>query len=425
VSLTASQATRRGESRYLIHSWATLDGVSPLLTDAPADPMNALLPALIADDPDERVVTDTLLDQLDLSIRLDQMIDGLVALLEAATTPRTRRAYESDFTHFATWAHAHRLEALPALPQTVALYISAYQHDLRPASLLRRLSAIAVKHRAAGHPTPTTHELVRRAVAGLRRTHGVRPAGKAALVTAQLSIICTHLQARTRPPAVAGLPARQAARLRHTAAAAALRARRDRALLLLGYAAALRRSELVALNVGDLTDDRHGLSVFIKRSKTDQEGLGDIVGVAHGHPLDTCGPTCPISAWREWRDAMADAVGIGPDELSPDSPAFRPITRHGTLGTPTDADPNARLTGQSVALAVKAAVTLLGDDTRFPAARYAGHSLRAGFATQAAAAGVPLDRIMRQTRHHSVAIALRYIREADVWTNNASAALGL
>src|SRR5262249_38830196 len=144
-----------------------------------------------------------------------------------------------------------------------------------------------------------------------------------------------------------------------------------------------------------------------------------------GHPVDTCGPTCPISAWREWRDAMADAAGVGPGELPTDSPAFRPITRHGTLGTPTDADPNARLTGQSVALVVKAAVTQLGDATRFPAARYAGHSLRAGFATQAAAAGVPLDRIMRQTRHHSVAIALRYIREADVWTNNASAALGL
>jgi len=403
----------------------TLDGVSLLLTEASADAMDALLPALIADDPDEQVVTDTLLDQLDLSERFNQMIDGLVALIEAATTPRTRRAYESDFTHFAAWARAHRLEALPALPQTVALYISAHQHNLRPASLLRRLSAIAVRHRANGHPTPTTHELVRRAVAGLRRTHGARPAAKAALVTAQLTIICAHLQARTRPPTVAGLSARQAGRVRRTAAAAALRARRDRALLLLGYAAALRRSELVALNVGDLSDDRYGLSVFIKRSKTDQEGLGDVVGVTHGHPLDTCGPTCPISAWHEWRDAMADAAGDRPDELPADSPAFRPITRHGTLGTPIDANPNARLTGQSIALVVKAAVTLLGDETRFPVARYAGHSLRAGFATQAAAVGVPLDRIMRQTRHHSVAIALRYIREADIWTNNASAALGL
>jgi integrase len=383
------------------------------------------LPALIADEPDEQIVTDTLLYRLDISTRLEQLVDGLVRLLEAATSPRTRLAYESDFAHFAAWAAAHRLEPLPSLPQTVALYITAHQDQLRPSSLLRRLSAIAVRHRAAGHLPPTTHEIVRRAVAGLRRSHGARPATKAALVTAQLSIICTHLQARLRPPTVVGVPPRQAARVRKAARVASLRARRDRALLLVGYAAALRRSELVALNVGDVTEHANGLSIFIERSKTDQVGLGDFVGVAHGHPITTCGPTCPIQAWREWRDAMAGVAGLDPHDLPADSPAFRPITRHGTLGTPTDPNPHARLTAQSVALIVKAAVALLGDETRFPVAHYAGHSLRAGFATQAAAAGVPLDRIMRQTRHHSVAIALRYIRQADIWTNNASAALGL
>jgi hypothetical protein len=165
--------------------------------------------------------------------------------------------------------------------------------------------------------------------------------------------------------------------------------------------------------------------VFIQRSKTDQEGLGDFVGIAHGHPADTCTATCPIRAWREWQTAMATAAGTTPDELPVDSPAFRPVTRHGRLGTPTDPDVHTRLTGQSVALIVKNAVALLGDPVRFPASNYAGHSLRAGFATQAAAAGVPLDRIMRQTRHHSVAVALRYIRQADVWQNNPSAALGL
>jgi integrase len=107
------------------------------------------------------------------------------------------------------------------------------------------------------------------------------------------------------------------------------------------------------------------------------------------------------------------------------SPAFRPITRHGRLGTPSEPDLHARLTGQSVALLVKQAVALLDDPNRFPAGQYAGHSLRAGFATQAASSGVPLDRIMRQTRHTSIAIALRYIREADIWKDNASAALGL
>ena len=122
---------------------------------------------------------------------------------------------------------------------------------------------------------------------------------------------------------------------------------------------------------------------------------------------------------------MLKLAGLG-TQLHPDAPAFRPLTRHGALGAPGQLDPHARLTGQSVALVVKAAVALLADPGRHPPERYAGHSLRAGFATQAAAAaGVPLDRIMRQTRHSSVAVALRYIRPGQIWHDNPSAALGL
>ena len=105
------------------------------------------------------------------------------------------------------------------------------------------------------------------------------------------------------------------------------------------------------------------------------------------------------------------------EPLHPQAPAFRPLTRHGQIGVPGQLDPHARLTGQSVAL--------LDDPDRHPPQAYAGHSLRAGFATQAAAAGVPLDRIMRQTRHSSVAVALRYIRPGQIWHDNPSAALGL
>lgn len=244
-----------------------------------------------------------------------------------------------------------------------------------------RLSAITVRHRGAGLDSPTVHELVRRAVAGLRRKHGARPA------------------------------------------ALALRAYRDRALLLVGYAAALRRSERVALDVGDLIEDPAGLSVFIASSKTDQEGLGTFIGIVHCHPPTCCTATCPIRAWREWRDTLATTLGCSTDALPAASPAFRPITRHSRLGTPTDPDPHTRLTGQSVALLVKQAVALLDDPTRFPPGQYAGHSLRARHPGRSA--GVPLDRIMRQTRHASIAVALRYIREADIWKDNASAVLGL
>ena len=238
---------------------------------------------------------------------------------------------------------------------------------------------------------------------------------------AQLSARVDALNGR---PGAAAERRRTAGRLR-AARAAALRARRDRALLLAGYDAALRRSELVAPDLADLAETEHGLQVFIARSKTDQAALGDFVGIVHGHPAGTCTVTCPVRAWTDWRDALGEELaGLGA-QLHPDAPAFRPLTRHGALGAPGQLDPHARLTGQSVALVVKAAVALLADPARHPPERYAGHSLRAGFATQAAAAGVPLDRIMRQTRHSSVAVALRYIRPGQIWHDNPSAALGL
>ena len=211
--------------------------------------------------------------------------------------PGTRRAYASDWADFTDWTGRHRLTALPAEPRTVALYVAAQQDRLRPATLLRRLSAIAVAHRTAGQPSPTGHELVRRAVAGLRRNHGARPAGKTALVTAPLIAICgrlhdresaaaqlaAHSDALTDRPGAAAQRRQTAGRLR-AARSTALRARRDRALLLVGYAAALRRSELVGLDLADLTETEHGLQVFIARSKTDQAALGDFVGIAHGPP---------------------------------------------------------------------------------------------------------------------------------------------
>ena len=397
-----------------------------------------LLPAVLDDDPAEAPVTDALLDAVDVAGELAQLVEDLADLLEAATAEATRRAYAADWADFTDWTGRYRLAALPAEPRTVALYITAGQDRLRPATLLRRLSAIAVAHRGAGHPSPAGHELVRRAVAGLRRRHGDRPAAKSALVTAPLTVICSRLQAPLTAaeqlqaaaaaldgqPGAAAAQRRAAAKLR-AARAAALRARRDRALLLVGYAAALRRSELVGLDLGDLVATEHGLQVFIARSKTDQAALGDFVGIAHGHPPDSCTITCPVRAWHEWRDALGTELTAIGERLHADAPAFRPLTRHGAIGTPGSLDPHARLTGQSVALIVKDAVSLLDDPDRYPPARYAGHSLRAGFATQAATAGVPLDRIMRQTRHASVAVALRYIRPGQIWQDNPSAALGL
>ena len=265
-----------------------------------------LLPAVLDDDPDEAAVTDALLDTVDLAGDLQPLVEALADLLEHASAPGTRRAYATDWAEFADWTGRHALAALPAEPRTVALYVTAQQDRLRPATLLRRLSAIAVAHRTAGRPSPTGHELVRRAVAGLRRKHGARPAGKTALVTAPLIAICHRLHDRETAAAhlaadvdaLAGGPGAAAERRRaagalRAARAAALRARRDRTLLLVGYAAALRRSELVALDLADLAESEHGLQVFVARSKTDQAALGDFVGIVHGHPAGSCTVTGP------------------------------------------------------------------------------------------------------------------------------------
>jgi len=166
-----------------------------------ASPLAAAAAGVLDEDPDEAAVTDALLDTVDLAEDLRPLLDAL----EHATSAGTRRAYATDWADFADWAGRHRLATLPAEPRTVALYVTAAQDRLHPATLLRRLSAIAVAHRTAGHPSPTGHELVRRVITGLRRKHGARPAGKTALVpprSSRSAAGCTSSRPRPRssPP---------------------------------------------------------------------------------------------------------------------------------------------------------------------------------------------------------------------------------
>lgn len=175
---------------------------------------------------------------------------------------------------------------------------------------------------------------------------------------------------------------------------------RDRALLLIGFAAALRRSELVALDVDDVTEREDGLVVTLRRSKTDQEGAGAELGV----PFGSDPTTCPVRALRRWYEASGIEAG----------PIFRPVTRHGVIG-------EARLTDRSVALVVKRTAERAGLDP----VQFAGHSLRAGLITSAAEAGVQERHIMAQSRHKSVPVMRRYIRGATLFQDNAAAAVGL
>jgi integrase len=216
---------------------------------------------------------------------------------------------------------------------------------------------------------------VRATLAGIRRTLGCAQRRVAPLLPGQLRAI-----SRALPQGTLGL--------------------RDRALLLLGFAGAFRRSELAGLEASDLAFTDDGLEVLLRHSKTDQEGEGQRKGI----PFGSDPATCPVRAIKAWLEAAGITEG----------PVFRSVDRHSKVGS-------AALDPGSVARVVKRACSAAGLD---PAA-FSGHSLRAGLVTAAAKAAKPLPTIMRQTGHKSTAMVLRYVREAELFADNAAAGIGL
>lgn len=306
--------------------------------------------------------------------------DDLIALAarakrfaEGSRAENTRKAYRSDWRHFEEWVGCVGLDALPAAPSTIALYLTAHADAFSMATLTRRLSSIAVAHRLAGHPLDTRHPGIRDVMRGLRREKGIAQRNAEALTV----------------PLVRRLIETCGSRLIDV---------RDRALVLVGFAAALRRSELVALDLSDVAVVPEGLRIVIRRSKGDQEGEGQVIAIGR-----TGTATCPAAAYAAW----ISAAGIG------EGAVFRGVTRHGALG--------ARLSTDAVAEIVRRRAVAAGLEGE----RFSGHSLRAGFATAAAAAGVEERAIMKQTRHRSSATVRRYIRDGELFVRNLSQEVGL
>jgi site-specific recombinase XerD len=293
----------------------------------------------------------------------------------ASRAENTTRVYRTGWAQFTRWCDEHGVTALPASAETVALYVADLAKTAKPATIDARLAAISSAHRAAGCDSPTRAEAVRLVRRGVRRTLGTAQRRVRPVTVPELRTIVEGLG--TDP---AGC--------------------RDRALLLLGFAGALRRSELVGLDVADLTEGADGLTVRLRRSKTDQEGAGRTVGIPYGMNL----VTCPVRAWRAWFELSGITEG----------PAFRSVDRHGHIGV-------TRLSAQAVALVLKRHAARAGLDP----AEVAGHSLRAGLATSAAAAGVPERVIAATTGHRGTAMLRRYIREGSLFRENAASAVGL
>ncbi|MBK1837481.1 tyrosine-type recombinase/integrase [Azospirillum sp. YIM B02556] len=292
-----------------------------------------------------------------------------------ARSPNTLRAYAADLRDFERYCRRRGEAVLPATSQTVAAYLAFLaDQGRRVATLKRRLAAISQAHQLAGFPSLTADAHVRSVFKGIRRHHGSAPSPKAPIMIEDLRAM------------VAALPDRP-------------RGTRNRALLLLGFAGGFRRSELNDLTRADVEFCRDGLIVTLRRSKTDQEGEGRRVAIPYG----SLPQTCPVRALRDWLSTAGIAEGA----------IFRAVTRQGFIRRP--------MTTQSVALIVKQAAKGAGLDPR----RFAGHSLRAGLCTSAARAGVSDRAIMNQTGHRSAATLRRYIRDGNLFTDNAAARLGL
>ena len=293
---------------------------------------------------------------------------------ENTRSANTKSAYDSDWRHFTEWTAAHGFESLPAEPAAVAMYITDLAASHKPATITRRLAAISVRHQQAGVESPTRHQEVRAISTGIRRTLGTAQREASPLSLGDLRAILAHL-----PDTIGGL--------------------RDRALLLTGFAGALRRSELVGLDLDDVQTRDEGLVLMLRRSKTDQQGAGERVALPHGRDRHTC----PVRAIQTWRDAAELQEGA----------LFRSVDRHGNVGS--------RLSGGAVSLILKSAA----QRARIDPVMLSGHSLRAGFATTAAANGATEQAIANQTRHRSMSVLRRYIRHGSVFTDNAVGTLGL
>lgn len=301
---------------------------------------------------------------------------GFEAFGDADKSPATLSAYRSDWRSFTGWCDRAGHRSLPAAPDTVAKWLQDQTAaGYAVATIQRRLITIRQQHRRNGHPSPTDAPSVKAAWASARRLLGTAPR-KVAPLTLEL----LRQTIATCPSTPAG--------------------RRDHALLVVGFAAALRRSEIAELTVGDIEPNAAGIILTIRKSKTDQHGAGHRLGLPHG----TAAETCPVRVLAAWTRQLPSAGG----------PLFRPIDRHGNIF-------DRHLSGRAIAEIIKRRCALAGHDPT----RYSGHSLRAGFATSAAAAGATEIAIARQTRHRSMEVLRGYIREGDLFRTNAATTLGL
>jgi integrase len=289
------------------------------------------------------------------------------AYVQAGIASATKRAYRADLDHFRGWGGS-----FPATDTQITNYLADHAEVLKVSTLTRRLAAISVAHEAKGLQNPVASPLVRATMRGIRREHGADQHQAKPLLREDLFVVLGAMGDRFKDL-------------------------RDGALLLIGFAGGLRRSELVAIDLSDFEQVREGIILTIRRSKTDQDGVGRKIGIPFGRTIH-----CPVRALENWLSAARIE----------DGPVFRPVDRHGRVSA-------SRLSGEAVSLILRDRMAAAG----FDPTGYSGHSLRAGFATSATRAGVSTFKIRQQTGHTSDAMLSRYVRDGELFLGNAAGIL--
>jgi len=294
--------------------------------------------------------------------------------LQNSKAINTIRAYKSDFKDFGLFCAKNGFKSLPTEPKILSLYLTYLStKNVKMSTLKRRLVSIGVIHKLKGHYLDTKHPAIIENIMGIKRRKGNIQNGKKPLLINNLKLIINVIDQEKNEK---------------------IKKLRDRSIILIGFSGGFRRNEIVSLNYEDLDFVEEGLKINLRRSKTDQFGEGSVKGL----PFFKNSQYCPVVSVRKWIEISKINSG----------PLFRRFIKGSKLS-------DKRLSDQTVALLIKDYLKIAGIESR----NYSGHSLRSGFATSAAESGAEERSIMAMTGHKSTEMVRRYIKEANLFKNNA------
>ena len=294
--------------------------------------------------------------------------------LKSSKANNTVRAYKSDFNDFGVFCAQNGFKSLPSEPKVVSLYLTHLStNNVKMSTLKRRLVSIGVIHKLKGHYLDTKHPVIIENIMGIKRRKGSIQKAKKPILIRSLKLIINAIDKQNKQE---------------------IKKFRDRSIILIGFSGGFRRNEIVSLDYDDLDFVPEGLKINIKRSKTDQFGEGFTKAL----PYFDSSQYCPVISLKNWLNISKITSG----------PVFRRFLKGSKLS-------ENRLTDQTVAILIKEYLNLAGINSK----NYSGHSLRSGFATSAAESGVEERNIMAMTGHKSTEMVRRYIKEANLFKNNA------